>query len=190
MSITLARLTGAGTGGDFKTSAPLDKFTRARGQLVKDQIDLLLAGDLGRNRFAGGGQQIDLDAGATGTFDLMPWIPIGIDNRGNRLSGFSDANGAVLVVQFRFLLRVSNVAITVTPKIYDITAAALATTSGAAACAATDEDYSGLNQQQTLALTLPNAHHYFSPRVTVGGTPAVGYSIRGTVIYDCYVALP
>lgn len=188
--MTLGRLTGTGSGGDLAATAPFDKFNRARGQVVKETLDVLMAGDLGRNRFVGGGQAFDLDGSATGTLDLQPWVPFGIDNRGNRLSDFSDANGASLIVQVRFLLWVSNGAINVTPKIYDITAAALATTSGGAACAATSIDYGGTNQQQTLTLTLPNAHHYFKPQLTIAGTPDSGYLVRGTAIYDCYVALP
>ena len=190
MSIVAARLTGTGTGGDFKTSAPLDKLTRARAQIAKEQIDLFLAGTFGRNLFAGGGQHVDLDASVAGSFDLLPWLPIGIDNRDNRISDFDDDNGATLVIQFRFLVLTTLAAVSVTPRVYDITAAAAATTSGAAACTATSEAYGGTNQQQTLALTLPNAFHYFKPQLTIGGTPAPGARVRGTALYDCYISLP
>lgn len=186
---TLKRLTGTGAAGIFVTG---DKFKQTNHVTpLKEQIDLWMAGDLCRNRYVGGSMTYDLDATTTGTFDLKPWIPFGVDNRSNRLSGFSDANGAVLVVQVRFLVQVSDAGITVTPKVYDITAAALATTSGGVACSAIADDYAGTNQQQTLALTLPNAHHYFKPQVTIAGAGvATGEYVRATAVFDCYVALP
>lgn len=186
MSRVLKRLAGSGTAGAFASG---DKFKLTTGFVpLKDDLDVLLLAALQRNVFAGGGHGVEIDASAAGTFDLPGWLPIEVDNSSNQLTGFTDANGATLVVQFRFLVWVSNAAITVTPKVYDITAAAAATTSGAAACSATSEDYSGTDQQQTLALTLPNAKHKFRPQLVVGGTPAAGYRARGLCLFDCYVS--
>lgn len=154
---------------------------------LRDLLDLLALGAFQRNVFAGGGHGVEIDASAAGTFDLPGWLPIGVDNRNSQISNFSNANGGTLVVQFRFLVWVSNAAITVTPKVYDITAAALATTAGGVGCSATSDDYSGSNQQQTLALTLPAALHYFKPRITIAGVPAAGYTAKALCLYDCFV---
>lgn len=185
MSRVLKRLAGGGTAGAFVDG---DQFKLTPHiKPLKDDLDLLLLGAIARNKYAGGMQAFAIDASANGTFDLSPWFPIEIDNQGSQLSGFTDANSATLVVQFRFMVRVSNAGITVTPRVYDITAAAAATTSGAAACSATNDDYSGTNQQQTLALTLPNAKHKFKPQITIAGTPAAGYQAWGVAVFDCYV---
>jgi len=154
----------------------------------RDGIVLGYNGAFARNVFCGAAMRgSEIDASATGTFDLPIWVPVLIDNQGNRISGFDNTNGGTLKVQFRWMLQVTNAAITVTPKIYDITAAADATTSGAAACSATADDFSGSNQRQVLALTLPNAAHEFRPNVVIGGTPAPGYLVRAAVVCDVYV---
>jgi hypothetical protein len=185
MSRVLKRILGAGTNGAWLNP---DEFNLTGGfQPLKDDTELLLLGAIQRNVFAGGGM-IDIDASATGTFDLPGWLPIEIDNQNNQLSGFTDPYSAVLVVQFRFLLRVSDAAINITPKIYDITATALATQSGAVACSATSEDYSGSNQQQTVTLTLPNAKHTFKPQITIAGTVAPTLTVRGVALFDCYIS--
>lgn len=153
----------------------------------RDMVDLFALSAFQRNIFAGGGHGVEIDASATGTFDLPGWLPIGVDNRNNQISGFSNTNGGTLVVQFRFLVWVSNAGITVQPKVYDITAAALATTSGGTTSSGTSDDYSGTNQQQTLALTLPAALHYFKPKITIAGTPAAGYTAKALALYDCFI---
>lgn len=191
---TLGRVTGSGTGGNWKTSAPYDKMTRARAQVLKDTIDLLLASSLPSNLFVGGSENLGVPATATGDKTLYEFVPWMADNRSNRLTGFTDANGATLVVQVRFLLRVSNAAISITPKIwYGSTMDAIttaATYSGAAACSATNSDYSGTNQIQTVALTLPNGLKYFKAGFTIAGTPAADYQAFARAYYDAYVSLP
>lgn len=152
---------------------------------LRDLTDLCALGAFQRNVFAG--MALDLNAEATGTFDLPLWFPIGVDNRNSQLSNFNDDNGGVLKAQFRFLCQVSNAAINVTPKVYDITATALATVSGNVSCAATDDDFSGTNQQQTVVLTIPAALHYFRPKVTIAGTPAGGYTARVIALWDLFI---
>lgn len=154
---------------------------------LRATLDALMNGVIQRNVFAGG--TFEIDASSSGNFDLPGWIPIQIDNTGNRISGFSDSGGAALVCRFRYLLYVSDAAVTVTPRIFDITANAAATISGAAACSATALDFSGSNQQQNISLTLPNADHVFKPQVTIGGTPAAGLVVKGIAVYDCYIDL-
>lgn len=185
MSKVAKLLRGSGTGGIWVDG---DYFNRDQYTHLSDMIALSAAGVFQRNVFAGGGHGVEIDASSAGTFDLPGWLPIEIDNASNQLTGFTDSFSAVLVVQFRFLVWVSNAAITVTPKVYDITAAAAATTSGAAACSATTEDYSGTNQQQTLALTLPNAKHSYRAQLTIAGTPAAGYRARALAMVDVYIS--
>lgn len=153
---------------------------------LADMLDMLAAGAFQRNVFFGG-SGLDLNAESTGTFDLQPYVPIGVDNRNSQITAFSGANGGTLVHQVRYFVQVSNSAITITPKVYDIDATALATVSGNTACSATSEAFSGTDQQQTLVLTLPAAYHFFKPQVTIAGTPAPGYTYRAWAIFDTYI---
>lgn len=194
---TLARLTGTGTAGAWLTTTPWDRLTRARAQVLKDTLDLLMASDLPKNLYVGGTELTGIPATSTGDktlYDFVPWL---VDNRGTRISGFTDANGASIVVQVRFLVRVSNAAINVTPKIWYasslatlISGPSAATVSGTAACSATASDYSGANQSQTVALTLPSGANYFKCALTVAGTVDPAYQVWGRAFYDAYVSLP
>lgn len=161
---------------------------------LRDLTDLLATGAVQRNLFVGGSELVGIPAEATGDVTLYDFVPWSVDNTSAQISGFSTTNGGTLVVQVRFMVRVSNAAINVTPKIlYGSSMASIATTatiSGAAACAATDSDYSGTNQIQTVTLTLPSGVKYFKPRLTVAGTPAAGYQVWGRAYYDAYVSLP
>lgn len=156
---------------------------------LKDVTDLLALGVIQRNTYAGGGQGLPLSAEATGSVDLIPWIPIGIDNRNtSQISSFLTTNGGTLKVQFRFLVRVSDASINVTPRIFNITSNGAATISGAAACSATSDAYSGTNQQQTIALTLPsNVLNYFKPQITIAGSVAEGLKVWATAVFDLFV---
>lgn len=149
-----------------------------------------------RNVFAGGSLTEEIDGSNTGTFDLKPWLPIEIDNRNSsQISGFDNANGGTLVVQFRFLLRVTDANINITPRIVyastigGLASPTVATVSGAAACDDTDEDFAGsADQYQTLALTLPaNVLRIFKPQITIAGTPATGYGAIALAMMDIYV---
>lgn len=167
-------------------SSPTPMTITADWAPLRNTLDALMNGVVQRNVFAGG--TFELDGSSSGSFDLPGWIPIEIDNSSNRITGFSDGT-AVLKVQFRFLLYTTSSGVTVTPRIYDITAAAAATISGQTACSATALDFSGANQQQTVSLTLPNAKHVFKPQVTIGGTPAAGVTVKGIAMYDCFIDL-
>ena len=190
----LRRLTGSGTGGAFvagTAAPPADRILESNFVTpTKDNHDLWLGGVIGSDKFAGGSMDLDLDASVAGTYDLSPWLPMRVDNRGNQISSFVDTNGATLVVQFRFFVWASTTTITVTPAVYDITAAGAASISGQVACTAGADDYSGANQQQTVALSLPNAQDYFKCQITIGGTPAQGHRARGLALFDCYIVLP
>lgn len=194
MSRVLRRLTGSGAGGAFvagTAAPPADRILESNFITpTKDNHDLWLSGVIGSDKFAGGDMDLEIDASVAGTYDLRPQLPMRVDNRLNQISDFVDTNGATLVVQFRFFVWASAATITVTPAVYDITAAAAASISGQAACSASSEDFSGTNQQQSVALSLPNAVHYFKCQITIGGTPALGLTARGLALFDCYVALP
>jgi len=190
MSRTLKRIAGSGASGAF-AAGDLFKLT-PHVQPLKDDLDLFMAGILCRNVFVGGSDSLGIPAESTGDVNLENWLPISIDNTLNQLSAFSDSNGGVLVCQMRFLVRVSNAGITVTPKIVYGTSigglSSVATISGAAACLATASDYSGTDQYQTVTLTLPSGANLLKPLLTIGGTPAAGYQVWGKVLYDCYVS--
>lgn len=186
--MNLKRLAGSGAGGIWQDGD--DFLLTPHAQPMLDNFDLWLAGTTRRDVFAGGGQHIDLDGNTSGLKDLFPFVPIGVDNRGTRITGFSDANGATLVHQFRFFIFVSNAALVVTPRLWDITAAAAATIADDLACSGVSESYAGVNQQQAITFSAPTALHYFRPQYLVAGTPAAGYRIRVTAFYDCYVSLP
>lgn len=190
MARVIKRIAGSGAGGAF-TAGDLFKLT-AHVQPLKDDIDLFLLGVLGRNLFAGGSDSLGIPGESPGDVNLESWLPISIDNTANQLSSFSDTNGGVLVCQMRFMVRVSNAGITVTPKVmYGTTISGLssvATISGAAACLATASDYTGTDQYQTIAITLPSGANLLKPMLTIGGTPASGYQVWGKVLYDCYVS--
>lgn len=186
--MNLKRLAGSGTLGAWQDGD--DFLLTPHAQPLLDDLDLFLAAIPRRDVFAGGGQHIDLDGNTSGLKDLFPFVPIGVDNRGSRITGFSDANGATLIHQFRFFIFVSNAALVVTPRLYDITAIGAATIAGDLGCSGTTEDYSGANQQQAITFSSPTALHFFRPQYLVAGTPAAGYRIRVTAFYDCYVSLP
>lgn len=185
----MKRWHGSGTAGAFV--AGTDELSEASHLTpARDNFDAMMAAAMQKNVYAGGSFEFGITAEATGDVDLRPALPIVVDNRGSRISGFTDSQGAVLKVQFRFYVRVSNAAITVTPKVYDIDAPGAATVSGAATSSGIATDYSGTNQVQVVALTLPTAKHSFKPQLTIGGTPATGYEVFGLAMFDLYVEMP
>lgn len=195
MSRTPHRWTGSGTAGDLASGdgISLSGFL----QPGKENFDLWLAGVIQRGAFAGGSETEGIDASATGDKKLLHWQSIPIDNSGAQISGFSDTNGAVLVARFRYRLRVSNGAISVTPKIWYastesglIASPTVATISGEAACSATNDDYSGADQIQSVAFTMPSGLKYFGAGFTIGGTPAAGYQVWVRAVCDVFVQLP
>lgn len=148
----------------------------------RDAVALLGLGLAQRNVPMGGSMIVGIVAEATGDVILPEWRPVRVDNSNNQISG-----SANVIVRCRFLVRVSNGAITVTPKVYNITDAGAATISGGAACSATSADYDGTNQQQTITLTLPSGVKDFQGRLTIAGTPAAGYQCWGVAIFDCFI---
>ncbi len=130
-------------------------------QPLKDALDMLPLGLFGRNIYGGGSEVAGFAVGAgTGWLTAVDCLEFEIDNSNNQISG-----SANLVCQVRVCVRVENAAITVTPRIYNLTDASAPTQSGAVACSATSADFSGSNQRQTIALTLPNGKKKFVVQV-------------------------
>jgi len=193
MSRTLKRIHGTGTAGAWVDG---DKFKMTLGYTpLRDSLDIALAASFQKNLYVGGSDQVALDAVSAGDMTLLDFVPWLVDNTSGQLTGFTDAHSATLVVQVRFMLRVSG-AITLTPKVFygsSMTAiTTVATISGEAACSATNTDYSGSNQIQTIALTLPTGEKYFKAAVTVGGSPTSGSPATeawARAYFDLYVQL-
>lgn len=146
---------------------------------ARNGLDMLALGSLG-SEFVGGDEDVAVSGDATGDFKLRNWIPHDFDNTSGQWTG----TAATLVARYEYLVRVSNGAITVTPKVwYAATFAALlsapvaATLSGEAACSATDEDYSGTDQFQLVDVTIPSGAKWWAAGFTIGGTPAAGYQV-------------
>jgi hypothetical protein len=185
--MSFEHLSGSGGSGAYQAADP---FGYQSAEKLRNNLNLLASGVFGRNILWGGSDVLGITGEATGDVDLPGWFPLVIDNASSVISD----SGGTLVCQVRFLVRVSNAAINVTPKIvYGSTFptfGSTATVSGTAACAATSSDYSGTNQYQTVAVTLPAASRIFKPLLTIAGTPASGYQVYGRAILDLYVQLP
>jgi hypothetical protein len=160
-------------------------------KIVRDMLGLIALGCFGRELPFGGSDITGVTAEATGDYDLYNGFPHIIDNSSSQLSNFSNANGGTLVCQVRFLLRVSNAGINITPKlVYGTSMSSLstvATLSGQAACAATSSAYTGTNQYQAVSFTLPVGAKWFKPLITVAGTPAAGYLFWARAVRDLYI---
>lgn len=164
---------------------------------LRDDLDLLMAGSIGRrDQYIGGSEIIGIAAEATGDVSLIDWVPFQTDNLTDQLSGFTDAHGSTLLARARFFVRVSNAAINVTPKLFYSTSASAvaaggtaATLSGAAACSATTSDYSGTNQIQEVTVTLPTGLKFWRAALTIAGTPAAGYQVWARAYFDLFVSL-
>jgi hypothetical protein len=157
----------------------------------RNDVDMLALAALQTNVFAGGSELVGLDASATGDVKLLEWQPLYFDNASAQWTG----TAATLVAQYRYRIRVSNAAITFTPKIWYasteaglISAPIAATISGEAACSATDADYSGANQLQTVAFTIPTGAKYWAAGGTIAGSVAAGYQVWARALRDIYVS--
>ena len=185
---TYARAFGSGTGGLYAAN---DRYTLDDANQMKVCIDKLSLGTLYRNESMGGSSLIGIDVNADGDVDLLDFAPIDIDNTSGHLSSFTDSNGATLVVRARFLVRVSNATISATPKLrYGTTFTGItnvATISGALACSATNSDYSGTNQYQTVTITLPTGVNLWKPQLTIASTGGNPYTVWGRAWLDVFI---
>lgn len=142
-------------------------------------LTLLQQGCFGLNQYGGGDENEGIKF--SGVWDAMNQ-PNGfrINNTGNQLTSIPG-----IVIQVRIRLRVDDASITVTPRLYNITDSAVATTSGAAACAGIADDFSGTNQEQTLTITPVSGDKYYKVQGTQSGASFQGF-ISG-IAYDIYV---
>jgi hypothetical protein len=172
--MSFEHLSGSGGSGAYQAADP---FGYQSAEKLRNNLNLLASGVFGRNILWGGSDVLGITGEATGDVDLPGWFPLVIDNASSVISD----SGGTLVCQVRFLVRVSNAAINVTPKIvYGSTFPTFGSTA----------TVSGTNQYQTVAVTLPAASRIFKPLLTIAGTPASGYQVYGRAILDLYVQLP
>lgn len=139
-------LEGLGTGGIW-VGDQTEYFSATIVNQLRRALYLFAAGSFYRSVPIGGSKTRGLRY--AGVIDAIDAVEFEIDNSSNAVST-SDG----VTVPITVLVRVESASIAVTPRIYNITQAASATVSGAAACNATAEDYSGTDQRQTLLLTL------------------------------------
>src|SRR6185503_17598330 len=132
---------------------------------ARNGLDMAGLAALQTNVYAGGSELQGLDASASGDVRLLDWQPLYFDNTSNQWTG----TAATLVAQYRYRIRVSNVAVSFTPKIWYAASESLlqsapvaAPISGEAACAATDDDYLGTDQLQTVSFTIPSGAKYWA----------------------------
>lgn len=134
-------------------------FDEVHANRIQSDLDLLVNGDVARNRFIGGSDHIGIRGSAA--VDILNGVPFKIDNTSTQWSASSGITVNIVVY-----LRVADASISVTPRIYNLTAASVATISGAAACSATARDWSGTNQKQTLVLTLASGVNDYIVQLT------------------------
>jgi hypothetical protein len=155
---------------------------------ARNGLDMLALGVLQANVYAGGSDLAGIPADATGDVKLLEWKPLYFDNTSGQWTG----TAATLVAQYRYRIRVSNGAMTFTPKIWYAASESLlqsapvsATLSGQAACSATDADYLGTNQLQTVSFTIPSGAKYWAAGGTIGGTP--GGHVFASALRDIFI---
>jgi hypothetical protein len=177
MSRTFDRLAGSGVGGTYLA---LDPFGYQSAQKMKDLLDLLGLGCFFRNLYGGGSETNGLGVGVgTGSVRVLDSIEIEIDNTGSQVSNADD-----LICEVQICVRVQNAAISVTPRVYNLTDSSVPTQSGAAACSATAPDFSGTNSQQTISFTPASGKKKYIVQLAKS---ADIYQVFGArLVWNCY----
>ncbi len=138
-----------GGSGAFSVFVAADPFGYQSANKARTNENLLALGIFGRDKFAGGSELAAFGVGSgTGWLTAFDAVILIIDNTGTQASGSSGR-----VYQARGMVRVGNAGITMTPRVYNLTDSSVPTQSGALACAGIASDFSGTNQQQTIAFT-------------------------------------
>lgn len=136
-----ADFAGLGSGGSW-----LGNLTERVGatQLtqVRNDLNMAAAGSFGAS-VPVGGSLIDGLVG-TSALDALNAIDFTIDNTSGYLTSSTGFSAALTI-----WCRVESSGVSFTPRLYNVTDAAVVTTTGAVACTATNADYSGTNQKQT-----------------------------------------
>lgn len=173
----ITTIAGSGAAGVYVAGDPFGYQTANQ---VRNNFILLARGIIGRDQYWGGDDTVGIISDEV--FDaLNQGSGFEIDNTNNQLSGSSGA-----VTQVRCRLRVGNSSISITPSVYNVTDAVTVTSTGGAACSATNTDFSGSNQEQTLAFTPASG----KKRYRLQGTPSASTypSWLSGIMSDIYVA--
>lgn len=145
--LTGVHLPWNGPGGGAWIGNNTEHVTATSMNKVRNDLNMMASGTFGRSHSVGGSLTRGLvTAAAT---DVLDALDFEIDNTSSYVSGTSGITISVTV-----WVRVENAGISVTPRIYNVTDAGVATTSGSAACSATTADFTGTDSKQTLLLTL------------------------------------
>lgn len=140
-----------------------ERFGAPRLNELRSAVWMFGAGTFHRSVPIGGSKTRGLMA--AGVIDAIDAIEFEVDNTSSFVMGSTG-----VLVPITVLVRVENAAVAVTPRIYNVTMAAEATTTGGAACNATAEDYSGTDQRQTLLLTLQTGVNTYKLQFTSTGS--------------------
>lgn len=180
-----------GAGGDFVEG---DKFLLDRdGIPLRWFLQLAALGMFCREKFLGGTlDELPFSGDASGNFLLPNPVEFNLDNLNDQFSNFNDPDGATLICQITYKIRVSDPAINVIPRItygasFGTVTTSVGTLTGATACSAINADFSGANQRQVLPLVLPSGNKWFQAGFTIAGTPAVGLQAWIRAYLDFYV---
>lgn len=159
---------------------------------LRDLTDLCALGSFVTNLPVGGSSEDGIPATATGDVVLLDYNPWLIPNANSQLTNFDNSNGGSLVCRVRFKVRVSDAAISVTPKLWygsamdDITTAA--SIAGETACSAAETDYTGDDQFQAVTFTAPAGNNYFKAGLTIGGTTGPTLQVWGQAWFDLFIS--
>lgn len=154
-------LEGQGTGGSWLGNLT-EYFTGPLVNGLRQALYQFAAGTYHRSVPIGGSRTRGLRY--LGVIDAVDAVLFEIDNTSNYVGGSSG-----VLVPITVWVRVESAAIAVTPRIYNVTTAGVATASGAVACTGTLEDYTGSGQRQTLLLTLPTGVNVFKLQFVATG---------------------
>jgi hypothetical protein len=152
----------------------------------------MLANVLECNVDAGGfDDTIGIDASATGDVTLKNAKALYFDNTSSQWTG----SAATKVARYRYRIRNSRAGMEFTPKLwYAATEAALETApvpaaiSGEEVCSATDADYSGDGQLQTVSFTIPAGAKFWKAGGTIGGSPTSGDQVFASALRDIFIS--
>lgn len=132
-----------------------DKFGYQSANAMRDNLIALASARL--TYHLGGSRQVAIPLVASAQ-DAIDWVDIELD--GTNMGG--------LTKQLRVEVRVANAATSVTPKLRNVTDA---TDAGVGvACSATNADYSGTNQKQTITVTIASGVKKYRLQLTPSNT--------------------
>ena len=170
---------GSGVGGAFVDGDPIKLTPHI--QPAKDNFDLLALGVFARNVYGGGDENLGLPVGVgTGNVTVFNALNFEIDNSNSQVSA-----SANIICQVRVMVRVEDVTISVTPRVFNVTDASVPTQSGAVACSTTPTDFSGANQQQTISFTPATGKKQYVVQVAKSADTFQVWAAR--IAYDVYI---